>query len=267
MKTKPTYEELEKELQNAKEKAKESNQLKTEFLNNICHEVRTPMNGILGFTEFLNEPGLTDKKRNQYIGIIQNCGNQLLSVIDDILEISQLKTKQVKTIEKEECLNDLLFEQFSIFNVKAIKNKTPLRLKKGLSDHHSTIYIDKTKLNKVLSNLLDNALKFTNKGFIEFGYQQTGQELVIYVKDSGIGIKKEKQEIIFKRFSQAEKHLSKKVGGLGLGLSIAKENVELLGGKISVESEKDEGSTFFITIPYKPTCKNRFRNTKLKVAV
>ena len=240
----------------AKEKAEESDRLKTEFLNNMSHEIRTPMNGILGFTQMLSEPNLDPNRRTNFVNIIQNCGNQLLQIIDDILEISKLGTKQVKVIDEEVCLNDVLFELFSIFDVKAKENKTPLYLKKSLSDKQSTIITDKTKLNKILGNLIENALKFTSNGFIEFGYSLKNEKdqllLEIYVKDTGIGIKEEYHKQIFERFAQAEKELAKKVGGLGLGLSIAKENTELIGGEIKVISENMNGSTFFITIPYKP---------------
>lgn len=240
----------------SKEKAEESDRLKTEFINNMSHEIRTPLNGILGFSSILNKPNLTDAKRKNYINIIQNSGKQLMRIIDDILEISKLGTKQVKTIIKEVCLNDLLLDQFSIFDIKAKENKIPLYFKKGLSDKESSIFTDETKLTKILSNLLENALKFTREGFIELGYQLKGSELEIYVKDTGIGIKKESQETIFIRFSQEEKELSKNVGGLGLGLSMAKENAELLGGEITLQSEKGKGSTFIVTIPYKPVNSN-----------
>jgi PAS domain S-box-containing protein len=238
-----------------KEKAEESNRLKTEFLNNMSHEIRTPMNGILGFTQFLEDNDLSAEKRSHYVNIIENSGNQLLQVIDDILEISKLGTKQVKVIESKVNLNSLLLELFAIFDIKAKENQTPLYFIKGMKDKESTIYTDKTKLNKILSNLIENALKFTSEGFIEFGYKRKGDEIVIYVKDTGIGISKHKFNLIFERFSQAEKGLSRKVGGLGLGLSIAKENSILLGGDISVESTLNEGTTFFVTIPYKPVFK------------
>lgn len=236
----------------AKNHAEESDNLKTEFLNNMSHEIRTPLNGILGFSDMLSNPDLDDKKRQNFVNIIQNSGKQLLHIIDDILEISSLGTKQVKVVENKVCLNDLLLELFSIFEIKAIEQKNPLYIKKGLSDKQSTIITDETKLNKVLGNLMENALKFTLDGFIELGYELKNNEIEIYVKDTGIGIEPEKHNLIFKRFSQAEKDLSKNVGGLGLGLSIAKENTELLGGKIRVESNKGEGATFFVTIPYKP---------------
>ena len=241
----------------AKEKAEESDHLKTEFINNMSHEIRTPMNGILGFSEFLSSPDLTEEKRKYYINIIQNSGAQLLRIIDDILEISKLGTKQVKLKHEKVCLNDLLLELFSIFDIKAKENKTPLFFKKGLSDEDSTIFTDKTKLNKVLSNLLENSLKFTNSGFIEFGYsiietQSTTPQLEIYIKDTGIGINPQKQKMIFERFSQEEKGLTRNIGGLGLGLSIAKENTELLGGEITVISKKGKGAIFYVRIPYNP---------------
>jgi PAS domain S-box-containing protein len=249
----------------AKERAEEGDRMKTEFIQNMSHEIRTPMNGILGFTDLLDNPNLSDEKRKLFIDIIKNSTHQLLHIIDDLMEISVLETKQIKAEEHPVCINDLLHELHTIFNIKATKNKIELVLTNELSDQESTIFTDKNKLNKVLSNLLENALKFTDEGIVELGYKLNKNskpaELEIFVKDSGIGIKPEKQIMIFERFSQAEKALSKKVGGLGLGLSIAKENATLLGGKIAVVSQLGEGAAFFVTIPYKPVgLATKFKN-------
>jgi signal transduction histidine kinase len=208
------------------------------------------MTGILGFSDLLNIPNLSDKKRQQYTSLIQSSGKQLLRIVEDILEISALGTKQVQVLEKELCLNDFLLEQFSIFHTKAKSQRIALYLKKGLSDADSIIYTDESKLNKIFSNLLENALKFTDKGFIEFGYVLKDDKIELYVKDTGLGVEEKNQKNIFNRFSQEEKGLSRNANGLGLGLSIVKENVELLGGEIWLESKKGEGSNFFISIPY-----------------
>ena len=252
----------EQELYAAKTKAEESDRLKTVFLNNMSHEIRTPMNGIIGFSGFLSDQDTTDEQRKNYIKIIQNCCQQLLRVIDDILEISTLETKQVKTLLKEINLNDLLLDLFSIFNLRAVENRIPFYLNRGLPDNASIIYSDELKLHKILSNIIDNALKYTHDGYIEIGYKLEQKELVSYVKDTGIGVATEKKEKIFQRFSQEDDDISKNLGGLGLGLSIAKENVELLGGTISLESEKGKGSTFYITLPYNPV--NKLNDNTIK---
>jgi len=256
-----------KKLKIAKEKAEESDRLKTEFLNNMSHEIRTPLNGILGFSEILCDSDTTENKRKYFGNIIKNSGNQLMQVIDDILEISKLGTKQVTANNKEVCLNTLMLQLFSVFEIRAKENKIPLYLKKGLLDAESTILTDELKLNKILSNLLENAFKFTNEGYIEFGYilnKNKPAQLEIYVKDTGVGINKINQKLIFERFSQEEKELSKKFGGLGLGLSIAKENSELLDGTITLESEKGKGATFTVIIPYSPT-NSSFKISKEKI--
>jgi len=218
----------------------------------MSHEIRTPMNGILGFSNLLDMPGIAEQKRKQYVKIIQNSGKQLLHIIDDILEISRLGTKQVVALQEEVCVNLLMLHLFSIFEIKAKENGVPIYLKRPLNDKQSTIISDEKKLIKILGNLLENALKFTSSGFIDFGYKREGHELVFYVKDTGVGIHKQKHEAIFNRFSQESKDVSVKLGGLGLGLSIAKENAELLDGKITLDSEKGEGSTFFVHLPFNP---------------
>ncbi len=240
------------ELIKAKEKAEESDRLKTEFLNNMSHEIRTPMNGIIGFSEILDQEGLDIDKRRFYTSIIRTSSQQLLRIIDDILEISTLETKQVRPNIEKVYFNSLLMELFSIYNIKAKEHKIHLYLRKGLSDDESCIETDKTKLSKIINNLVENALKFTFDGYIEIGYHLKGDSIELYVKDTGVGISSENFDVIFKRFSQEDKTLSRKAGGLGLGLSIAKENAELLGGSIRLESVKGKGTTFYVLIPYKP---------------
>ncbi len=250
-------------LKEAKEKAEESNKLKTEFINNMSHEIRTPLNGILGFSSFLDNPDLSSDDRNNYVRIIQNSGKQLMRIIEDILEISRLGTKQVKLIKERVCINELLAEQHSIFEIKAKDSDLSFYINKKLDDINSTIFTDKAKLRKIVSNLIENAIKYTNSGFVELGCQLVKPEsnvipskrnktkfIQIYVKDSGVGVSDGFKQKIFERFVQEEQGLSRTVGGLGLGLSIASENAKLLGGEVSVESERGKGSTFYITIPY-----------------
>lgn len=238
-------------LKKAKNKAEESDRLKTEFLNNMSHEVRTPLNGIIGFSQLLNLPDLKHQTLKYYIEIIQKSGNQLLMIINNIIEISKLGTGQVPLVEQELKLNAFLQNLYQMIKMEADEKKLQLHLNTVLPDDNCQIVVDKLKLYNILSALLQNAVKFTQNGAINFGYHVIGNTLEFFVTDTGIGIDKKQQDIIFIKFRQASSNLSREYGGLGLGLSIAKENAELMGGKIYVDSTLHKGSTFRVHIPYK----------------
>ena len=240
------------ELYLAKEKAEESNKLKTAFLQNISHEIRTPLNAISGFSGLLNTPDLSEEKRKKFVSIIQNSSNQLASIVTDILTISSLETKQIKSNIDKVCINRIIKDLLVTFKQQAIKDNISLYAKQPLPEKQSEIFTDKTKLIQILTNLINNALKFTHQGFIEFGYSLINNNLEFYVKDSGIGIDPKYHEKIFERFGKINTSTTKLYGGTGIGLPISKEYVELLGGKIWVLSETDKGSSFYFTIPYKP---------------
>jgi len=244
--------QINSELIIAKERAEESDRLKTAFLQNMSHEIRTPMNAICGFSGQLNKPDLSDDKRKSFVSIIQNSSHQLLSIVTDILTISSIETKQEKLNISKVCINNVIVDLLSVFKQQSINQNISLYAKKELTDLQSEIFTDKTKITQILTNLLSNALKFTHEGFIEFGYNLKETELEFYVKDSGIGIKSELHEKIFERFRQADKSIQMNYGGTGLGLSISKGFVELLSGKIWVQSEPTKGATFCFKIPYKP---------------
>lgn len=248
-------EELNKtniELSLAIEKAQQSDNLKKVFLNNMSHEVRTPLNGILGFVGLLDKPRTTAERRNYYVRIIQNSSQQLLRIIDDILEISTLETRQAKIREEEICLNSFLSELYNVFKIRYKDDGNEILFKSWLDDNASTISTDKSKLQKIVSNLLENAFKFTSEGTVELGCKLLGENIVIYVQDTGIGISPMNFDLVFERFAQEDKVISERVGGLGIGLSIAKENAHLIQGNITLESKKGIGTTFFLNLPYKP---------------
>jgi signal transduction histidine kinase/ActR/RegA family two-component response regulator len=262
-----TNENLEKEvekrtreIQNALERAEESDRLKTAFLHNMSHEIRTPMNAIIGFSKMLEKRELSVEKRKSFITIILNSCNQLLSIVTDILTISSINTRQEKLNIEEFCINDMMVDLLAIFKMPAYNQNVSLFAKQGLNDSQSKIYTDKTKITQILTNLISNALKFTHEGFVEFGYELisdpvgclSSRTIRFYVKDSGIGIEPGQQEKIFEHFRQADFSMNRKYGGTGLGLSISKGFIDLLGGKIWVESVAGKGSTFYFTIPFEP---------------
>ncbi|WP_372750911.1 ATP-binding protein [Labilibaculum sp.] len=244
----------QKELLKAKEKAEESDHLKSAFLANMSHEIRTPMNGIIGFADMLKRPDRTKDQSDTYINIIYKSSNQLLKIINDVLDISKLDSGQTYLKESNCSINSLLDELHTQFSKEnSTDDGIEFRVSKALSNRNALVTTEARKLRQILSNLLSNAFKFTSSGLIEFGYELiSDSQLEFYVKDTGIGIQKKKQKIIFERFRQVEETFTRRYGGTGLGLAISKGFVELMGGQINMETEEDKGTTFYFTIPYKP---------------
>ncbi len=244
---------METELRKAKKKAEESDKLKSAFLANMSHEVRTPMNGIMGLAHLLANPEVEGETKQEYVNLILSSGNVLISLLDDIMDVSRIEANQVVASKEDFRLNDLLKELHGFFSTEIeVMGKKVLELcyKLALDDASSMINTDRVKLRQILVNLLSNALKFTDTGRIEFGYQlQPDKALLFYVYDTGIGVNPEKQKRIFERFVQADDSLSRHFGGSGLGLSICKGFVDLLGGKIWVDSSTNKGAKFYFTIP------------------
>ncbi len=241
----------ETELIAAKEKAEESDRLKTAFLHNVSHEIRTPMNAILGFSSLLNETGIAEEERKQFVDVIFQSGNQLLSIINDIVDLASIESGQVKINIREIVLNQELRKLSEQFAYKQKPLNITLSLETPLPDKAVRVMTDGTKLIQILSNLINNAFKFTKKGRITFGYSQKENCLEFFVRDTGVGIAPEHQKKVFDRFYQVDSAVSRHYSGTGLGLSICKAYVELLGGRIWLTSQPGEGSTFCFTIPGK----------------
>lgn len=235
----------------AKQQAEESERLKTAFLQNMSHEIRTPLNGIIGFANLLNQKDLSTKDIYEFTSIIQTSSKRLLEIVNNVLDMSKIQTGQIKINETTFSLNSLFHTMFSLFQLIAEEKGIKLKFSTYLADTLSRIISDETKVHQILSNLINNAIKFTKKGEVEFGYEIKGQYIQFYVKDTGIGIPPEMQEKIFERFVQAEMGVTREFEGAGLGLSICKGLVELLGGKIWLVSELNKGTTFYFTLPYK----------------
>lgn len=248
------YALLNEKLKIAKEKAEESDRLKSAFLSNMSHEIRTPMNAILGFSDFLIKDTLTEDKRKEYVDIINNSGKQLLSLINDIIDISKIESNQlVIDYSSEISLNDTFRHLFHIFNARAKSRRITLEYCINLESFQSNVFLDKIRLNQILGNLIGNAIKFTEDGLIRYEVRLEKNELLFSVKDSGIGITQSQQLVIFERFRQADGITSGNYGGTGLGLAISKALVELMGGRIWLESTPGKGTTFYFTLPFRPT--------------
>jgi len=240
------------ELVRTKTALEESDRLKTSFLANISHEILIPMNGILGFSELLKDPHLTREEQNEYIELIHQSGQRMLTLINDLMDISKIDAREVKLKESETSVNQLLRDLLAFSKLEADQKGLRLSSTAGLPDNESIITTDSGKLTQILTNLIQNALQFTSKGGIDIGYCRKEKMLEFYVIDSGIGIPADKKGEIFERFHQADNSLTLNHGGSGLGLSISKAFVEMLGGTISVVSVEGAGSTFSFSLPYKP---------------
>jgi PAS domain S-box-containing protein len=250
------------ELIKAKEKAQESDRLKSAFLANMSHEIRTPMNGILGFATLLKEPGLSGQKQQVYIRVIEKSGARMLNIINDIVDISKIEAGLMKVYWQETNINEQIEFVYAFFNPEVEAKGMKLSFSNSLPNEKAVIYSDPEKLYSILSNLIKNAVKFTHTGTIEFGYVIKEGFLEFFVKDSGVGIPKDRQKAIFERFIQADIEDKNAYQGAGLGLSISKAFIEMLGGKIWVESIEGQGSSFYFTLPYHTEIypENNFRN-------
>ena len=243
----------EQKLQQAKIKAEESDNLKTAFLANLSHEIRTPMNAIIGFSDMLADPMLSTDDKNEYISLIKNSGNALMNLINDIIDLSKIEAGQMDFETKDFDPEEIIDEVFTFFqkekkekekdNIEIIFEKPPVKA--------TFIQSDPVRFKQIMVNLVSNALKFTEKGFIKIGYQiKSDQTIEFSVKDTGIGIPSDKLELIFDRFRQADDSRTRVYGGTGLGLTITRKLVELMGGNIRVESMEGSGSIFYFMLPY-----------------
>ncbi len=239
---------LTQELIRAKNRAEESDRLKTSFLSNMSHEIRTPMNGILGFAGLLKETEFSDETHNEYLEIIEKSGQRMLNIINDIVTISQIESGQAKVEITDTDINKELSKLYSTYKEDA-ENKGIDLIFNGDLFTKEIIQTDADKLVSVISNLLSNAVKFTHEGSISFGFHKVNDSLQFYVKDTGEGITPMQRELIFKRFRQGNESLARKHEGAGLGLSISKAYIKLLGGEIWVDSEVGKGSNFYFTLP------------------
>ncbi|MDX9883525.1 MAG: HAMP domain-containing sensor histidine kinase [Prolixibacteraceae bacterium] len=242
---------IEEKLRQARLKAEESDRMKSAFLANMSHEIRTPLNGMMGFSSLLQDEMYSEEQKREFIRHIVNNGNNLLVLINDIIDISQLQERLLDIVEIDFCLNEMMDNIYTNFSEVLLKRQdeyVEFIIEKGLPDNENMVHSDPIRIGQVLTNLLNNAIKFTSKGHVVFGYKQVEDGIEFYVEDTGIGISAEQQNKIFDRF-YTTRTLNVGERRFGLGLSICKGLVELLGGKIRVESEVDKGSRFSFVLP------------------
>jgi signal transduction histidine kinase/CheY-like chemotaxis protein len=238
-----------RKLRKAEHNARESDRLKTVFLQNISHEIRTPMNGIMGYTDLLKQENVTEGEKKEYLRIISESSDLLLNIVNEVLDLSMIEAGTNKVTLSDVSLNSLLDETINHFS-KAIKQGVYINKVSGLSTGNDIVRTDATKIRQILHNLISNAIKFADKGYIRFGYLVKENMIEFFVEDSGIGIPVESQEHIFGRFFKDTSQNLKFYDGVGLGLAISKGLVDLLEGRIWLESELGKGSKFSFSIPY-----------------
>ncbi len=237
------------DLLESKEKAEESDRLKTAFLNNLSHEIRTPLNAIMGFSDILSNDYTEKEKKQELTDLIARSGEQLLSIIDDIINISTKEAGLAKARFQNTDINSLIDNLYEQIRPSAAEKSLDFGIENRLDSDSGILFTDKTKLSQIISNLLQNAVKYTNKGCITLGAYKENNGVTIYVKDTGVGIPKGEKELIFERFRQGDSSARDVVSGMGLGLAISKSFAELIGGRLWVESEPGHGSTFYLQIP------------------
>jgi PAS domain S-box-containing protein len=234
----------------AREKAEQSDRLKSAFLANMGHEIRTPMNGILGFSELLKNKTLSGEEQQEYVSIIEKSGARMLNIINDLIDLSKIESGLMSVHKSRYNINEQTDYIYSFFKPETESRGLLFYSLNGLPHNEAFIETDKEKVNAVLINLIKNSIKFTDRGSIKFGYTEKPGNLEFFVRDTGVGISPEQKEIIFERFRQGSESLSRNYEGAGLGLSISKSFVEMLGGTIWMESKLGEGSAFYFTVPY-----------------
>lgn len=242
------------ELKRINKKLADLDELKNSFISNMSHEIRTPLNSIIGFSELISSDFTTHPKYKKYIQIIKLNSNQLIKIINDVLDLSKLETGLLRINKTQIHLNKFIDSMLiTAHDLVGINRKNIIvQFQKGLKDGLDIIESDEVRLKQILFNLLENAVKFTKTGKIIFGYSlANNQQIQFFVFDTGKGIPSEKMEIIFESFRQGDESKRRRYNGTGMGLPICKGLVELLGGEIWLESEPENGSTFFFTIPYK----------------
>ncbi|MDY0102148.1 MAG: response regulator [Lentimicrobium sp.] len=241
---------VEEELVLAKEKAEESDRLKTAFLANMSHEIRTPMNGILGFAELLKRPMLSGEEQQEYVDIIEQSGERMLNIINDLIDISKVESGLMEVVLADTNINEQIEYIYTFFKPEVERKGLKFYFKNALPSKESVIHSDREKIFAILTNLVKNAIKYTDEGSIIFGYNLKEDELEFYVSDTGIGIPGARQGCVFDRFVQADITDARAFQGAGLGLSITKAYIEMLGGRIWLVSSEGEGSSFYFTLPY-----------------